>query len=980
MESLLKVSAALWPSALSLALQVVLCSTLVWAGMSLTRRTRAAWRHGVWLGVLAMAACLPLGFWLAPSWPLMTIELESSSARPAASRDDLGETDEPKDLGLSGHAQAATAVSPPPVESGRRPLTSLEQDPNRSWLDASKKAEPKNESETVGGARPPAIRTLKVAKEPEGKTGAAFTVAMKTRPSFRQSGELAVLLLWFAIALALIARRLFGEWRAQVMLAQTTTAGLAIKRVGYQLRRRVGVKRAVEWRQSSTLTSPALHGWRRPVVILPESLIAKFDEEAMIPLLLHELVHVRRRDALIQIFADMVVAVFWFAPGLWVARRGLRREREIITDAAVVKVLPCRSVYAEGIVRLLREEMTSTPPWRVSIGFADDGKEALMKRLDLILDGGGVDWMPLSGRRRLALLAMFFVVASALVGLKAVPSPARAGAAVPMAAEQEKDPYAFRLRISDQGSKFQIDGKVATIDKVVQKLRQSSARQFDLSGPPSPILIELDGAEPFAAVLRIMMLAARQALDPSLVDVRLLSFSAAPPSALSRGWGLTTLKSDSGDKDTRIRIRLTKADGKIVAEVDGRALVTGSLKEVQDALHGLGKSISVLRPHDPVVFDPRGLSALEVHCLAHGMKVGSGVTVLFAVRPDLDDDGRPGVSEKAAMAPSVLKTQRDRALAWLLAQQDATGVIAFADEKARDTSALQIGRHALALWTLQKSMGSKQDAGIASAVDKGLEFLKSVQQPDGRFTPTLGTASNYADALCVLTFLESYDGDDSEKWQDVLESGLSAIIESQNPYQAWRYGERDGDNDVSVTCWMMAALLRARDVGSEGMDDRALEWALSYLDSMTDPITGRTGYIKRGGSSIRQKSQLEAFPPRESEAMTAAAFVIRFDAKSVDKKTERLAQDLLLKRLPRWDLRRGSVDLYYWYWGTEAAVRMGGDFEKTWFRALGHALSGQQKNDGSFDPTGAWGSVGGRVYSTAMAALILNRLAEQKRR
>ena len=79
----------------------------------------------------------------------------------------------------------------------------------------------------------------------------------------------------------------------------------------------------------------------------------------------------------------------------------------------------------------------------------------------------------------------------------------------------------------------------------------------------------------------------------------------------------------------------------------------------------------------------------------------------------------------------------------------------------------------------------------------------------------------------------------------------------------------------------------------------------------------------------------------------------------------------------RWP-NDGSVDMYYWYYGTEAMFQMGDPYWKVWNTALKKALLRNQRKDtaygiykGSWDPIGPWGPDGGRVYSTAICALCL---------
>ena len=89
--------------------------------------------------------------------------------------------------------------------------------------------------------------------------------------------------------------------------------------------------------------------------------------------------------------------------------------------------------------------------------------------------------------------------------------------------------------------------------------------------------------------------------------------------------------------------------------------------------------------------------------------------------------------------------------------------------------------------------------------------------------------------------------------------------------------------------------------------------------------------------------------------------------------------DYLLKELPVWNEKDQNkvkkINLYYWYYGSYAMFQNGGAPWRTWNTAMKKALLKSQRvggcEDGSWDPTGQWGDKGGRVYSTALAAMTL---------
>ena len=76
-----------------------------------------------------------------------------------------------------------------------------------------------------------------------------------------------------------------------------------------------------------------------------------------------------------------------------------------------------------------------------------------------------------------------------------------------------------------------------------------------------------------------------------------------------------------------------------------------------------------------------------------------------------------------------------------------------------------------------------------------------------------------------------------------------------------------------------------------------------------------------------------------------------------------------------WDEAKGSIDMYYWYYGTLAMFQMGGEHWERWNKNLKNVVIDNQIKEGctegSWDPKDPWGDEGGRVYSTALMTLCL---------
>ena len=119
--------------------------------------------------------------------------------------------------------------------------------------------------------------------------------------------------------------------------------------LGERLAARVGLSRPVRILQSDEVQSPATWGWRRPTVLLPRR-ADEWSPQRREIVLLHELVHVRRNDWLVQVLAQLARSLHWFNPLAWVAVRRLALEREQACDETVVALGTAPSDYATHLL------------------------------------------------------------------------------------------------------------------------------------------------------------------------------------------------------------------------------------------------------------------------------------------------------------------------------------------------------------------------------------------------------------------------------------------------------------------------------------------------------------------------------------------------------------------------------------------------------------------------------------------------------
>ncbi|HMS17016.1 MAG TPA: terpene cyclase/mutase family protein [Planctomycetota bacterium] len=287
-----------------------------------------------------------------------------------------------------------------------------------------------------------------------------------------------------------------------------------------------------------------------------------------------------------------------------------------------------------------------------------------------------------------------------------------------------------------------------------------------------------------------------------------------------------------------------------------------------------------------------------------------------------------------------------------------------------------VGVSGLALLCFLGAGHTTKEGNYQTTVREGLKWLKSMQDSDGCFGPRGDPHHTYSHAIAALAMAEAYGMTRSGIWKASAQNGINYVMHCQNPYKAWRYGARPGDNDISVTGWMVMALKSAKMAGLD-INDNSIAWAHDFTKEMTDEETGRTGYMKRGERPVRAEGRVDRWPADESESLTGVGIINRVFA-GEDPTTSpviKAGAELIGRRLPVWDPKGGKVDMYYWYYATLAMFQVGGAEWNAWNSKLEAAVINTQRTDGNFsgswDPVDPWGEDGGRVYSTALMTLCM---------
>jgi TonB family protein len=117
-----------------------------------------------------------------------------------------------------------------------------------------------------------------------------------------------------------------------------------------KLQQRLGLE--IPFLVSRRFPVPITFGWFRPAVIVPETFRGlSADEQEGVAC--HELLHVRRRDWPMTVLEELLRAVLWFHPAVWILLPKIALSREQVVDEHVVRLTGKRRQYLDALWRVV---------------------------------------------------------------------------------------------------------------------------------------------------------------------------------------------------------------------------------------------------------------------------------------------------------------------------------------------------------------------------------------------------------------------------------------------------------------------------------------------------------------------------------------------------------------------------------------------------------------------------------------------------
>jgi beta-lactamase regulating signal transducer with metallopeptidase domain len=193
---------------------------------------------------------------------------------------------------------------------------------------------------------------------------------------------------------------------------------------------------------SADVSSPAILGFFRPALLLPDWLVPTLSPQELRQIALHECEHLRRRDDWVNLLLQIGLVIMPLNPALLWLNHRIAEQRELACDAAVIASTAQPLAYAASLTRIAEQRLQHNS---LRLALAALGRKSeLAQRVHALLRQPTTGW----SRRQSAMACTAATVAllTASVGLSRVPRLIRVApadvsrVATPLTAETTPQP------------------------------------------------------------------------------------------------------------------------------------------------------------------------------------------------------------------------------------------------------------------------------------------------------------------------------------------------------------------------------------------------------------------------------------------------------------------------------------------------------------------------------------------------------------
>ncbi|MEA3462451.1 MAG: M56 family metallopeptidase [Bacteroidota bacterium] len=180
----------------------------------------------------------------------------------------------------------------------------------------------------------------------------------------------------------------------------------------------LGIRRSVEFLESTRVKAPMLVGYLKPAVIVPAGMITNLPADQIETIILHELYHLKRRDFLVNIMQLFIEGLLFYHPVVWIISGFIRSEREHCCDDSVLNATGNPVNYAKALIHLAEQKYYS----RLAPGAVGSTKRQFESRIKRILYHNTMKTNMREKVLSLALLAGCLIIVLTVSGFSAGPA------------------------------------------------------------------------------------------------------------------------------------------------------------------------------------------------------------------------------------------------------------------------------------------------------------------------------------------------------------------------------------------------------------------------------------------------------------------------------------------------------------------------------------------------------------------------------
>ncbi len=166
------------------------------------------------------------------------------------------------------------------------------------------------------------------------------------------------------------------------------------------------IRREVSLYASCRVSTPVSYGLLHPKIIIPQDMDIVLPAQELRFIFLHELIHYKHKDALLNYAGCILQIFYWFNPFIWYGFRVMRQDREIACDHSVVRTVGKEQALSYGYTLIRYAEKLRSNIFLSPLSFLGGRKKVMLRRIKEI-----ADYKPESPVRKLKSVCVMLVCA-----------------------------------------------------------------------------------------------------------------------------------------------------------------------------------------------------------------------------------------------------------------------------------------------------------------------------------------------------------------------------------------------------------------------------------------------------------------------------------------------------------------------------------------------------------------------------------------